>query len=98
MASSPSGGRERQASNAAGGPSSNLLPPPALPLHLQGKNITVESIFYEQQKMALGTACLVQDTAKGVSKSLLIETLRGRRGVLSVLRAVGAEEGGSFDH
>jgi hypothetical protein len=44
----------------------NMTPPP-LPLHLQGKPITVESIFYEEQKMALGTPCLVQDSARGVS-------------------------------
>lgn len=71
-------GRERQASVS----SPDKLPPPALPLHLQGKNITVESIFYEQQKMALGTPCLVQDTAKGVRPSVRPSSSglgRGRR-------------------
>lgn len=56
-------GRERQASVSSRG---DMPPPPALPLHMQGKNITVESIFYEQQKVAVGTPCLVQEHAKGV--------------------------------
>ena len=56
--------RERAGSSVSS--SANVTPPP-LPLHLQGKTITVESIFYEQQTMALGTPCLVQDTARGVS-------------------------------